>query len=1207
MPDSLDEWEKRLRPQVAEVDLLGDVALSEDEVRLLGRLIGDLVRREEWTRAAHLLREQYPCSYAVFLVAQGARRYEAGDFWSAVRDATGLPIPPAQTLQWGQLFEEIVQALPVIQFPPLGGLRYVGPILAHSGIPDYCLGDFFDHFLQPLVTRPEFAVLSTEEFIQQRLRQASMVYVADKPVLRFLEHGGPLAVDFVERCREMAIHWAERGEIPSPEEVGLPPRVVQRYQDWLEGRAPTPQRRAAYRSPVLFLDPWGWGPCLHLPSQPLPATELGNIGIELFWQVSPGDTPKIPVDFRQDDLTWKTVPLSYPAPEYQVALAMMWTHERGERDGMPLREWRIPGIRAESPLMWFDPRGGRQIFPRDTLPAGRWWVLRSPDVILEADPPGSLQVTEQFPRMPGKWSDFIGEEVDLSLASHLTVRQRDRQIQQYAVVGTGPESRPSLVGDNRLPVEDGRPPLYIGAPPALRIPLSAYDQARLHRWHVKIWNERTALPEVRVSGTLANLQPDMEAGAAVLDLQTWLGERPIGTYTVKVRGPLGHKADLAFRILPVLEIVGHERLYLPGEAGEACLLVETDAHTELALQPGATDSQVTLQEEDGRRRFYEVTAGVSRADFPLRFARRTDRDDSVDVPVSVPIRRLRWMIVLSREQGLAPEWRTDPLRLPLDALEQAREPFLLVDLFGGASENLEVTLSLQDEDGAVLQEQEGRWRAGQSPIRFDLTAFLDTLRRSSSLLATFRLNLSGLPDRGRASFPALQVTRHFTVQWAQVESEQIGDTVYLRLRWEATVQVRHRLARLWPVWRPWEPPLEIPIPDTTQDEHRCTFPAAQLIPGRYLLEITTRDPWATETGPPTRPAAEGAALFPALIPPDAVARRLQTLRDQALRTGLTFPISLETACIRRDVGQDALAQEAFQWCFEHLDEAEIEHILALVCQVTGNPDLDRPLRMKLAAAQQVGRVLEEFRQGRLPESLYQEYLAQLPHPSLWSPEACEVLLNADDDRIRFQAIQQLVEREDPGGIHALLQGLEEGRISDEDAIALVKQHLRWAVERLTEALRHPAALRLLEKLERRYLGRVPVTRARPGHWVRCVAGWGRLERIEAADGTQHAEFLTASPEPGLRLHVLLRAQDPKRSEKIVIHLEEGTVHFPGAKGVYRCTKCDRFASQDYTRVTEEHDRAVHGGVGPGFKSDRPTLPQTAPLEFRSSPPPQPWE
>ncbi len=155
--NSLDEWEAFLRPQVAEVDLLGEIDLPEEELSHLGRPIGDLVREHGWAGAERLFREKYPCSFAVFMVAQGAREYEAGSFWSAISKATGLSIPPGQTRFWGQLFEDIVADLPVAQFPLMGGPRYVELILAHGGIPVYCLADFFEHFIDPLIRQPENA------------------------------------------------------------------------------------------------------------------------------------------------------------------------------------------------------------------------------------------------------------------------------------------------------------------------------------------------------------------------------------------------------------------------------------------------------------------------------------------------------------------------------------------------------------------------------------------------------------------------------------------------------------------------------------------------------------------------------------------------------------------------------------------------------------------------------------------------------------------------------------------------------------------------------------------------------------------------------------------------------------------------------------------------------------------------------------------
>ncbi|RME36084.1 MAG: hypothetical protein D6793_06485 [Thermoflexia bacterium] len=321
---------------------------------------------------------------------------------------------------------------------------------------------------------------------------------------------------------------------------------------------------------MLLLDPWGLGPALHLPPQPALAAE----SVQVRWRVSPSDQPGIPAKIRQDETGRKTtpfpqdcrIPLTRPAPEYRVSLVLVRTGEDGAPSEETVREWRIPGIAEEHPLLWFDPKDGRLIPSPETLSGARLWVLRRPDVVLEADPPDSLYVSEQFPRLPWAWGDFIGEEVDLSRVRGPTARWGDRPLDYFM---SELQDQPSLEGGNRLPVEDGYPPLYVGAPPALRIPLSPYDDSRLHRWYVEVESEGPALPEHCISGTLADLEPEIREEGAVLDLRAWLGDTPMRTYKVKVRELTGRRADLGFRILPVLEIVGHDTLYLPEEAGES--------------------------------------------------------------------------------------------------------------------------------------------------------------------------------------------------------------------------------------------------------------------------------------------------------------------------------------------------------------------------------------------------------------------------------------------------------------------------------------------------------------------------------------------------------------------------------------------------------------------------------------------------------------
>jgi len=163
---SLEVWESEFRPQVAEVDLLGEIILTPDECRDLGQAFGQLVHRKGWYSSYALIRDCYLAAFAVFMVAQGKQGYDAGAFWPGMREATSLELSGIQTTDWGQLFEEAVERLGVARFPNLGGHRYVGPILAHGGIPLNNLAEFFEQFLLPSIENPRYAALTTTDYIE---------------------------------------------------------------------------------------------------------------------------------------------------------------------------------------------------------------------------------------------------------------------------------------------------------------------------------------------------------------------------------------------------------------------------------------------------------------------------------------------------------------------------------------------------------------------------------------------------------------------------------------------------------------------------------------------------------------------------------------------------------------------------------------------------------------------------------------------------------------------------------------------------------------------------------------------------------------------------------------------------------------------------------------------------------------------------------
>ena len=77
-------------------------------------------------------------------VGLGIYYYNEGDFW---RVFPGV-YSPIDRSRWGQKFEKfLVDHDSLENFRSIrdeGGHRYVGPILAHGGIPQSCLLDFFN-------------------------------------------------------------------------------------------------------------------------------------------------------------------------------------------------------------------------------------------------------------------------------------------------------------------------------------------------------------------------------------------------------------------------------------------------------------------------------------------------------------------------------------------------------------------------------------------------------------------------------------------------------------------------------------------------------------------------------------------------------------------------------------------------------------------------------------------------------------------------------------------------------------------------------------------------------------------------------------------------------------------------------------------------------------------------------------------------------
>lgn len=369
----LVEWERSLKPQVQAVQLLGEISITETEWKCLGGLLGLALKSSpgrpfetdgplnQLARGSVTkLKDRYPASLAVFLVAQGWHGYHSGDYWSGVAETFKLnrPLDANQKSDLGQSFEAILKYFGLPLFPDLTEVahRYVSLILVHGGIPRYCLPDYFEKFeklLWPMLSnlwdsRPAAADLTTAEVVEDWLHQDWVNM--DKPVERFLRYGDSVALDFVNRTRELFSERVESGVPLTAAEIGLPEGVIDAFQSWAgdknlsriaaqtaSAKAEGNQPNLRLRGPQIYLDPQGL--VLDLPRQQIPAADSQA---QFRWQIettAPAQAQSYPVAVRRagDDL--RTVEREHwlPAPTAQIQVDFL-------RQNQTLRSWSFEGL-----------------------------------------------------------------------------------------------------------------------------------------------------------------------------------------------------------------------------------------------------------------------------------------------------------------------------------------------------------------------------------------------------------------------------------------------------------------------------------------------------------------------------------------------------------------------------------------------------------------------------------------------------------------------------------------------------------------------------------------------------------------------------------------------------------------------------------------------------------------------------------------------
>jgi len=758
-------WRKRIEVVSLAAEVLDGLRADHREQAL--EVLGGIIRRQpdEYHRSRVLRR--WPAVHVVATTGVAADHYSNATFWPKLADLIGMRLDQGLSREWGEAFLANLRrlGLPTFDDDTDAGSKYVGRILMHSGMPTYCLTDYF-----ALVHERRHRVpgITPEEFVSWAGSRAELRHLTtvDKPVARFLQYGGEFARDVTSRSFELLDVIGAGGD---GLDVPLPERFRQVVRDmWAGGGMTRPIRasRAASHEPDahprLVIDPFGRGLMLRLP--PVGETPDGRAS----WIVNLDGV-------AQTVATRALLPgVDDVAPPTDVVIThavRACTAGLAERDHLQVS---LAVVDDRLPLMAFTEDG--EVIPAGSpIPARQVWLLfpGTPDSLQLG---GDFEVRAESPLPPG-WSGWSLVLADLDAASQIGVDGFDavRSVRSAAAARiVAPEPVLGVRGSSGQPIYASLPEVTL--PPDL-------DTAR---WEVVVID----------SDATAILRWSTDSGDDLAAAWDAVPKPLAGTFTVRVRGPWGRGAS---RVLTIV----------------SGLAVDFSRPWRRFVPEGLQPCEAAVRAEDGvevSRR--QLGFGATDRDTYLRVA---SNGSYVSLLVTPPHMAVAYQ---TSEQTTAPSIR--PVRLYREDLVE--EPGTLILDLGEVGSP---TLHLCGAAGLEQTIEAGAGRAGI--YRFDLAKLADTLARvpqaeltldpdghvvvaairPRNLFKSVKLSAGHLVFDGAVDLPGLTALVYATcAPWrAPAELPIVGGVAELppALNWAGGLRVAVRLEDPWapapvPVW-----------------------------------------------------------------------------------------------------------------------------------------------------------------------------------------------------------------------------------------------------------------------------------------------------------------------------------------------------------------------------------------------------------------------
>jgi hypothetical protein len=499
--------ESAWRPMLRGVSLAAEAEIPEVHRLQAAQVLGYFYGRVA-SGGGYSFLIKWPACLIAAMTGVAVTSYAQGTFWPAFWDTARYQGNAADQQVWGQAFAAALNRLGLPSFAETARQRYLGPILMHAGIPEYCLLDYFRLLAErrrhePGLDADTFLAWGTAPGHQLRLSQL------DKPAERFLLNGGEYAHDIVDRTFDLL----ERLTEPEPDldGIGLPSYMTQAARDAVDKGFldVSGTRRSVARSgagsarqarPRIALDPYGTGVHVLLPA-------VGDMpdGVARWRVTADGTTGTV-----QSQAMWvgaaeaspaTVYPLSRPTRTVLVSLV-------GRED----LATELQVIDQGDPILFF-AEDGRRLPGSISLPRGPIWLMHPADRDLDF----AGQAAESA--APFGWDGW--KLLHLSLRDVQAVGLHGGRMHQVEF-----QARPQLLLGEPVPgaATPYGSPVY-AEPPRVLLPAADAEIS----WRAEVRRVGDSVPLSTWTGSTSG------------EVDIWAGvPRPLlGAFEVTVRGPLG--------------------------------------------------------------------------------------------------------------------------------------------------------------------------------------------------------------------------------------------------------------------------------------------------------------------------------------------------------------------------------------------------------------------------------------------------------------------------------------------------------------------------------------------------------------------------------------------------------------------------------------------------------------------------------------------